>query len=291
MDATLQYPDQAYGAGDTLALAAVEYASEAITKFNNASIYDQHVMRVPAALGTYAKKITAIANSEAEDLERGVERAGSNQPEGEGRIITLDTKQLIADHHQDEIADFINHVNTQAAYAAEDAQAVAATVDKRLSACISLGARVTARGTGADQFPAGNIVTAAAGGAVTVAYPVSLAGSRALQDKAAEMAQAMDEKNIPRMGRVMFIDPYLHRVLRQDKTLLSADFQSTNDMLTRRLLLVEDFMVEVAVPDLVGYEQLLLDQALAIPSVVEARSTFAIRTVLSRGPVPLDHWR
>ena len=53
----------------------------------------------------------------------------------------------------------------------------------------------------------------------------------------------------------------------------------------------EDFMVEVAVPDLVGYEQLLLDQALTIPSVVEARSTFAIRTVLSRGPVPLDHWR
>ena len=52
-----------------------------------------------------------------------------------------------------------------------------------------------------------------------------------------------------------------------------------------------DFMVEVAVPDLAGYEQLLLDQVLAIPSVVEARSTFAIRTVLSHGPVPLGHWR
>jgi Lrp/AsnC family transcriptional regulator, leucine-responsive regulatory protein len=53
----------------------------------------------------------------------------------------------------------------------------------------------------------------------------------------------------------------------------------------------DDFMVEVAVPDLAGYEQLLLDQVLAIPAVVEARSTFAIRTVLSRGPVPLTHWR
>jgi Lrp/AsnC family transcriptional regulator, leucine-responsive regulatory protein len=53
----------------------------------------------------------------------------------------------------------------------------------------------------------------------------------------------------------------------------------------------DDLMVEVAVPDLAGYEQLLLDQVMAIPSVVEARSTFAIRTVLSRGPVPLDHWR
>ncbi len=54
---------------------------------------------------------------------------------------------------------------------------------------------------------------------------------------------------------------------------------------------VDDFLIEVAVPDLASYEQVLLDQILAIPSVTEARSTFAIRTVLSRGPLPLTHWR
>ena len=53
----------------------------------------------------------------------------------------------------------------------------------------------------------------------------------------------------------------------------------------------DDFLVEAAVPDLASYEQLLLGQILTIPAVVEARSTFAIRTVLSRGPMPLDHWR
>jgi Lrp/AsnC family leucine-responsive transcriptional regulator len=52
-----------------------------------------------------------------------------------------------------------------------------------------------------------------------------------------------------------------------------------------------DFLVEAAVPDLASYEQLLLAQILAIPAVVEAQSTFAIRTFLSRGPLPLDHWR
>jgi len=52
-----------------------------------------------------------------------------------------------------------------------------------------------------------------------------------------------------------------------------------------------DFLVEAVVPDLAGYEQLLLGQLLTIPSVVEAQSTFAIRTMLSRGPLPLDHWR
>ena len=49
----------------------------------------------------------------------------------------------------------------------------------------------------------------------------------------------------------------------------------------------DDFFVEVAAPDLADYEQVLLDQILAIPGVT-ARSSFAIRTVLSRGPLPLD---
>jgi Lrp/AsnC family transcriptional regulator, leucine-responsive regulatory protein len=53
----------------------------------------------------------------------------------------------------------------------------------------------------------------------------------------------------------------------------------------------DDFLVEAVVPDLANYEQLLLGQILAIPAVVEARSTFAIRTMLSGGPVPLQHWR
>lgn len=53
----------------------------------------------------------------------------------------------------------------------------------------------------------------------------------------------------------------------------------------------DDFLIEAVVPDLAGYEKLLLDQVLAVPAVTEARSTFAIRTVLSRGPLPLEHWR
>ena len=52
----------------------------------------------------------------------------------------------------------------------------------------------------------------------------------------------------------------------------------------------DDFLIEAVVPDLASYEQFLLGHILTIPLVVEARSTFAIRTVLSRGPLPLDHW-
>jgi Lrp/AsnC family leucine-responsive transcriptional regulator len=52
-----------------------------------------------------------------------------------------------------------------------------------------------------------------------------------------------------------------------------------------------DFFVEVVAPDLAGYEQILLGQILAIPEVTIAQSTFAIRTILNQGPVPLDHWK
>jgi Lrp/AsnC family leucine-responsive transcriptional regulator len=53
----------------------------------------------------------------------------------------------------------------------------------------------------------------------------------------------------------------------------------------------DDFMVEVAAQDLADYEKILLDEILAVPPVLTAHSVFAIRTVLSRGPVPLTHWR
>jgi Lrp/AsnC family leucine-responsive transcriptional regulator len=53
----------------------------------------------------------------------------------------------------------------------------------------------------------------------------------------------------------------------------------------------DDYMIEIAARDMGDYEDVLLDQVLAIPAVVAAHSTFAIRTVLSRGPVPLTHWR
>lgn len=49
-----------------------------------------------------------------------------------------------------------------------------------------------------------------------------------------------------------------------------------------------DFLVEAAVPDLAAYESLLLDHVLAIDAVTDARSTFAIRTVMSRGPLPVS---
>lgn len=51
-----------------------------------------------------------------------------------------------------------------------------------------------------------------------------------------------------------------------------------------------DILAEATVPDLAAYERLLLDEVLAIPSITGVRSAFAIRTVRSRGPLPLTQW-
>jgi Lrp/AsnC family leucine-responsive transcriptional regulator len=50
-----------------------------------------------------------------------------------------------------------------------------------------------------------------------------------------------------------------------------------------------DFLLQVVVPDLAGYERLLLDTLLKLPGVSDIRSNFAIQTVKARAPMPLHH--
>ena len=50
-----------------------------------------------------------------------------------------------------------------------------------------------------------------------------------------------------------------------------------------------DFLLEVVVPDLDAYEQLLLKRLLTLPSVVAVNSNFSLRTIKSNGPLPLGH--
>jgi len=48
-----------------------------------------------------------------------------------------------------------------------------------------------------------------------------------------------------------------------------------------------DFLLEVAVPDLSGYERLMFETLLKLPHVSDVRSNFALRTVKAPGPLPL----
>lgn len=50
-----------------------------------------------------------------------------------------------------------------------------------------------------------------------------------------------------------------------------------------------DFLLQVVVPDLAGYERFLLGTLLKLPGVSDIRSNFAIQTVKEHAPLPLDH--
>jgi Lrp/AsnC family leucine-responsive transcriptional regulator len=50
-----------------------------------------------------------------------------------------------------------------------------------------------------------------------------------------------------------------------------------------------DFLAEVVVPDLEAYERLMGDTLLSLPTIVDIRSNFSIRTVKSGAPLPLAH--
>ena len=50
-----------------------------------------------------------------------------------------------------------------------------------------------------------------------------------------------------------------------------------------------DFLLQIVVPDLASYERLLMGKLLKLPGAKDIRSAFAMRTVKSAAPLPLDH--
>lgn len=50
-----------------------------------------------------------------------------------------------------------------------------------------------------------------------------------------------------------------------------------------------DFLLQVVLPNLAGYERFLLGTLLKLPGVSDIRSNFAIQTVKAQAALPLDH--
>jgi Lrp/AsnC family leucine-responsive transcriptional regulator len=52
-----------------------------------------------------------------------------------------------------------------------------------------------------------------------------------------------------------------------------------------------DFLLEVVVPDLAGYERLMFDTLLKLPNIGDINSKFALRSVKSAAPLPVGSRR
>jgi hypothetical protein len=237
-------PMQTDGTGDDMANVTQRYAAAVIAKYQASLIFGNMIESLPAQPGTNGDNQIVEAHVTDEEMVRGVERTGSNQPHRRERQVLLDTAMRISDHYIDEIGKFTNYAADK--NSALDAYALARTIDKRISAQIALGAREDAAPDGAeddDTFDGGTQITADNAGTVGTAYPLSLSGSRELQDDFGEMRESFDTLNVPPGYRHAFVGTYLHRVLLQDRTLVSSDFQSMNDLLTAQLVMVEGWMV------------------------------------------------
>jgi Lrp/AsnC family transcriptional regulator, leucine-responsive regulatory protein len=94
------------------------------------------------------------------------------------------------------------------------------------------------------------------------------------------------------LGLTAFIELTVERHSRENSQRLERELMSISAVVACYIISGRaNMLVEVAVPDLAAYERVLIDQILTIDTITGAHSTFAIRSVRSRGPLPLDHWR
>ncbi|MET3803774.1 Lrp/AsnC family leucine-responsive transcriptional regulator [Nakamurella sp. UYEF19] len=131
---------------------------------------------------------------------------------------------------------------------------------------------------------------------VDLAERVSLSPSSCLRrTKALEAAgliagyrAELDRKRIG-LGLTVFLSLRVNQHSRATSRLIEQELTSIPAVVACHVVSGEaDFLVEAVVPDLGAYESLLLDHVLAIDAITDARSNFAIRTVLSRGSLPVD---
>ncbi|MBO1076439.1 Lrp/AsnC family transcriptional regulator [Roseomonas marmotae] len=100
---------------------------------------------------------------------------------------------------------------------------------------------------------------------------------------------ALDRQRIG-LGLTVFVGVKVERHRDETAAAFREAVQSVPEILSCHLVSGEaDFLLQVVVPDLAGYERLLLGTLLKMPGVIDIRSNFAIQTVKPPGPLPLNH--
>lgn len=173
----------------------------------------------------------------------GTELLGQTQQFGAG-TITIDD---ILVGHRDVPLDqmLMSHFDVISPFAKAIGRGIAIQMDSKLLRMALLAAR-TAAVSGIHN--GGNIVFRQATGSTLLnAYPASTTGAANFRDDAAQLAQLMDEDNVPKAGRYLIIPPLIRRVLTKDTTLFSHDYQSGPNVLNSRVIgELEGFQVIVS---------------------------------------------
>jgi Lrp/AsnC family transcriptional regulator, leucine-responsive regulatory protein len=91
------------------------------------------------------------------------------------------------------------------------------------------------------------------------------------------------------LGMTVFVELKVEGHSRRRADAMSEALAAIPEVVSAHIVSGEaDFLAEVVVRDLAHYERLLLDTLLELPGVTDARSNFAMRTIKSAAPLPLD---
>ncbi len=92
------------------------------------------------------------------------------------------------------------------------------------------------------------------------------------------------------LGLTVFVGIKVERHHDKEAEAFKAAVKALPEVVSCHLVSGEsDFLLQVVVPDLAGYERILLGTLLKLPGVADIRSNFAIQTVKAEGLLPLGH--
>jgi hypothetical protein len=235
------YNDHAAAPGEWN-LAKKVFESEVMRNFfERTQIWDLAVKK--PFTGAKTEEFICIADDGvAQAHEPGSDIVGQ-QIEKLARNISLEDREAITYYNVTSLDRFIQHYDLQVQAGINAGNSLAKLVENHTIRQIALAAQASAVGA----FLGGQLLTTprtASTTGIKEAYPLSLTGSRNLQDDIGEICQKYREDKVTG-EKYVFVGPYLHRVLRQDNTLLSRDYVDSaySDKITGKLLKVEDCWV------------------------------------------------
>ena len=143
------------------------------------------------------------------------------------KIVTVD--EILVSHVDVPFRDLsISHFDVLSPFAARLGRSLAIDLDKKLAV---IGVKAAREALLADVHNGGNVVLRndsvnGAGGTteadITAAYPNSTTGSGRFRDDVAELAQKMDEDDVPESNRFLFVSPYIRSILRHEAASFGA---------------------------------------------------------------------
>ena len=102
--------------------------------------------------------------------------------------------------------------------------------------------------------------------------------------------RAVVDRSAVGLGLTVFVEIKAGKHTRDNAARLGKGIADMPEVVSCHLVSgTADFLAEVVVPDLGAYERFMLDRLLALPTVEDVRSYFAIRTLKTMAPLPLAH--